>query len=211
MMRFLFLLPLTLLLASCSGEEESMTTVAAEEDCCETLDGEAVPTQHSEESLFLLDQPFRDQTGKPFRMRQLSGRPTVMAMVFTHCEFACPAILQDLRRLEEGMSVEERDATRWVLVSFDAERDVPEVLAAYAEREELDSSRWTLLHGDEGGVRELAALLGVRYKPTPDGGFSHSNRISLLNENGELVAKVDGLNVDVSPLVEARRGLDRVN
>lgn len=196
-----------LLLIGCTSEDAELAGLTSEEDCCEELVSEANLAALSDESLFLLDHPFEDQRAKPRRLIELKGKPTVVAMVFTHCEYACPAILQDLRKLEGAMTEDERDATQWLLVSFDAERDVPEVLAAYAEREELDDSRWTLLHGDEDAVRELAALLGVRYKAIPTGGFSHSNRISLLNAEGELAAHVDGLNVNVAPLVEARRAL----
>lgn len=202
-----FLLTFSILFA-CSQESSEYASHAAEPDCCEPLEGEYDMAALSDESLFLLEHAFEDQHAKSRRLVDLAGKPTVIAMIFTHCEFACPAILQDLRKLEEAMSQAERNATHWVLVSFDVERDVPEALAAYAEREKLDPARWTLLHGDEDAVRELSALLGVRYKPMPAGGFSHSNRISLLNAEGELAAHIDGLNVDVTPLVQARRGLD---
>lgn len=194
-------------LFACTPQGADQGEPAAAEDCCEALGGAADPASLSDESLFLLEHGFDNQRGEPMQLVDLAGQPTVIAMVFTHCEYACPAILQDLRKLEAAMSDVERQSTRWVLVSFDAARDVPEVLAAYAERENLDPERWTLLHGDEGAVRELAALLGVRYKATPNGGFSHSNRISLLNAQGEIVTHLDGLNVNVAPLVEARRTL----
>lgn len=206
MMRIL--LPILFFLFACSQEGAEHVGGVAEEDCCEPLKGGVDPAALSDESLFLLDHAFEDQHAESRRLVDLAGKPVVLAMIFTHCEYACPAILQDLHKLEEAMSEAERDATQWVLVSFDVERDVPEVLAAYAEREQLDPARWTLLHGDEDAVRELAALLGVRYKPMPAGGFSHSNRISLLNAKGELAAHIDGVNVNVAPLVEARRRMD---
>ena len=49
--------------------------------------------------------------------------------------------------------------------------DTPERLKAYAEDHGLDPAHWTLYHGDEKAVRELAAALGVRYRRDASGGF----------------------------------------
>ena len=136
MMRIL--LTILFFLFACSQEGAEHVGGVAEEDCCEPLKGGVDPAALSDESLFLLDHAFEDQHAESRRLVDLAGKPVVLAMIFTHCEYACPAILQDLHKLEEAMSEAERDATQWVLVSFDVERDVPEVLAAYAEREELD-------------------------------------------------------------------------
>ena len=42
-------------------------------------------------------------------------------------------------------------------------------------------------------MRELAALLGVKYKQEADGAFSHSNLITILNPQGEIVHQRTGL------------------
>jgi nitrite reductase (NO-forming) len=57
---------------------------------------------------------------------------------------------------------------------------------------------WVLLHGDAGDVRELAMLLGVRYKEDARGQFAHSNLITVLNAGGEIAFQREGLNADVS-------------
>jgi protein SCO1/2 len=50
-----------------------------------------------------------------------------------------------------------------------------------------------LLRGDDGAVRELAALLGVKFKEEAAGQFAHSNIISILNAEGEVVHQRAGL------------------
>jgi protein SCO1 len=52
-----------------------------------------------------------------------------------------------------------------------------------------------LLHGDEESVREIAALLGVKYKQEADGSFAHSNLVTILNSEGEIVHQRAGLEV----------------
>jgi protein SCO1 len=74
-------------------------------------------------------------------------------------------------------------------------------LAEYRRTRELPVATWTLLHGQPDDVLELAALLGVRYKEGADGQFMHSNVITLLNANGEIVVQQIGLNSDPQEMV----------
>ena len=85
-----------------------------------------------------------------------------------------------------------RERAVFVLVSFDVVRDTPAALARYRAQRQLDS-QWYLLHGDDDAVRELAALLGVKYKQEADGAFSHSNILTILNPAGEIVHQRAGL------------------
>ena len=85
-----------------------------------------------------------------------------------------------------------RDRALFVLVSFDMARDQPAVLAEYRVQHDLDT-QWVLLHGTADSVRELAALLGVKYQRAADGAFSHSNLITLLNPEGEIIHQRSGL------------------
>ena len=85
-----------------------------------------------------------------------------------------------------------RDRAAFVLVSFDVARDTPAELAQYRAQRGL-GPQWILLHGDDSAVRELAALLGVKFKQEADGAFSHSNIVTILNQEGEIVHQRVGL------------------
>ena len=72
-------------------------------------------------------------------------------------------------------------------------------------------SRWVLLSGDDDAVRELAAALGVSYRPDGQGGFDHAAVISLLDAKGEIVfqqrgaqASPDELLAKLTSLIAAR-------
>jgi protein SCO1 len=95
-----------------------------------------------------------------------------------------------------------RDQTAFLLVSFDVERDTPASLAAYRVHRNIDSS-WSLLHGSADSVRELAAVLGVKYKKEADGAFSHSNLITVLNGEGEIVHQRTGLKGGIDEVAAA--------
>jgi protein SCO1/2 len=50
-------------------------------------------------------------------------------------------------------------------------------------------------------VLELAALLGLSFKENADGQFAHSNVITILNAQGEIVHQQIGLNQDIHETV----------
>jgi len=127
----------------------------------------------------------------------------VAVMIFTHCEHACPRTILDLKEIEKEIPSEQLGKVRWLLISMDSERDTPEVLQAYAETNNLDTSRWTLLHGDDFAVRGIAAALGVRYKKGTKGNFAHSNIITTLDSAGRIAHQLVGLGTESSPTVAA--------
>ena len=95
----------------------------------------------------------------------------------------------------------------FTLVSFDTKRDTPAALAAYRLTHALSAENWTLLHGEADHVLELAALLGLKFKEDTNGQFAHSNVITILNAQGEIVHQQIGLNQDIKETVRLLRQL----
>lgn len=142
-------------------------------------------------SVFHLESSWLNQDGDTLKLKDLAGKVSVVAMVFTHCEYACPRLLADMNAIEK--LVPKTGAHRFILVSIDPDRDTPKVLKAYSKKQQLDSNYWTLLHGDADAILELAAVLGVKYKKLNDGSFSHSNIVHVLDQKGELAYQQKGL------------------
>lgn len=196
----LLLLACLSVLAGACGREGHEHAEAA--PCC-SADAPAAAAAVPDTSLFLLDSRWSDQTGTSRQLQDFRGEVVVTAMIFTHCEYACPRIIGDLKRIESLISEDRRAQVRFLLVSMDTARDTPDVLAAYAQTRGLDPEHWTLLHGEDYAVRGYAAALGVRYKQSPDGAFSHSNLITVLHQDGRIAHQLEGLGADVEPSVEA--------
>jgi protein SCO1 len=153
-------------------------------------------------SLYQLNATWTNDAGSNVVLSSLRGRPIVLAMFFAQCEYACPLLVQDMQRARAALAPEVRPTVQLVLVSFDTARDTPAALKAYRERMALDAG-WTLLWGDAGAVQELAMLLGVKFKHDARGQFAHSNLLTVLNREGEIVHQHAGLNGDISEV--ARR------
>lgn len=175
--------------AACCPVEEP---VAKKPDaCCEEIKN-VETAAFSSASLYQLDATFTDDRGQAFSLGSLRGRPVVLTMFFASCGYACPLLLTDMQAIRSKLPAEIRDQAAFVLVSFDTVRDTPAALATFRGQRQLDA-QWTLLHGDDNAVRELAALLGVKFKQEADGMFAHSNLITILNAAGEVVHQRNGL------------------
>jgi protein SCO1/2 len=106
-----------------------------------------------------------------------------------------------LTRIETALPPAQRGKVGFTLVTFDTRRDTPAALAKFRAVRNLSTQNWTLLNGGDDDVLELAALLGVKYKQEANGQFAHSNIITVLNTDGEIVHQLTGLGQDVSETV----------
>lgn len=144
-------------------------------------------------SVYELAVPLTDQDGKAQELDSFRGHPVVISMFYSTCPYACPTLISQIQQLEGSLSARERADVRVLLVSFDPERDTPAKLERLGRERHIDEARWMLARTSEDKVRELAAVLGIKYKQLPDGGFNHSSVITVLDRNGLVRARSDGL------------------
>jgi protein SCO1/2 len=178
---------------------------AADACCAAALPAEApLPA----ESIYQTEVAFTTDADTSFRLAELRGHPVALVMFFSTCAYACPATVADLARIREQLPEAERARTRIVMVSFDTERDTVAVLHQFREARALDAD-WVLLRGSDDSVRELAALLGLKFKREADGNFAHSNLITILSAEGEIVHQRAGLTGGLNEAAAALLGAVR--
>ena len=124
----------------------------------------------SDKSLFQLDSTWTNDKSRELKLGALRGRPLVVTMFFAKCEYACPVLVHDMKKVEGALPENVSTNIGFVLVSFDTERGTPD------------------------DVLELAALLGVKFKKDARGQFAHSNILTVLNSGGEVAHQQIGLN-----------------
>ena len=154
-------------------------------------------------SLHHLEDVWTDHRGDGVRLADHRGHPTVVVLFYGTCISACPVLLRDAELIEAGLPDDLRATTHFLMVTFDPERDTPERLAGYAADKGLDRERWSFLTADDRAVRRLAAALGVRYRPDGQGGFAHTNLITVLDGDGVPVARLEGLGLGPDAAVAA--------
>ena len=160
----------------------------------------AVPPPNGE-SLYQLGSVWTTDAGRQVKLDQLRGGPRVLAMMFTHCPSLCPTLVRDLKALDAAMPAKDRAATEYVLVTIDPEHDDPAALREFRTRMGLDPKRWLLLRGNASDTQQLAAVLGFNYGKGDGRNYTHSNLVTVLDGEGDIVHQQVGLGQDLSRAV----------
>jgi protein SCO1/2 len=137
-------------------------------------------------SLYDLDSKWTTQDGGSVALGSFVGKPLVAAMRYTTCKEICPAAIADMMWIDRHLPPGAAGPGEIRLLQLDSAADTPERLKLDADGHGLDLSRWTPLRADDDAARELAAALGVGYRPDGQGGFDRAVVISLLDERGEM-------------------------
>ena len=145
------------------------------------------------QSVYEVSAALVDQQGRSVGLDLFRGHPVLISMFYASCRDTCPLLIADIQRIEMELSPKARADLRVVLVSLDPERDTPEALQALARARGVDQSRWRLLRAPDETVREIAAVLGIKYRRLPDGNFNHSSVITLLDPSGVVQSRVEGI------------------
>ena len=122
-----------------------------------------------------------------------SGNVMLVGYVYTHCPDICPMITYNMRDIQREISGE--DKFMLVSLSFDPERDSPEILHEYAENYNLDQQNWRFLTGNTREVDEALETLEIKTLKSPttfneDGTqqyfIDHTDRVTLIDRNGNV-------------------------
>lgn len=143
------------------------------------------------DSVYQLALPLTDQAGRTADWRGLRGKPRVVAMFYTSCQYICPLIVDSGKAIEHRLSAAQRGRIGIVLISMDPARDTPTALRKVFDKRGLDASRWILAAPPKADVRAVAGLLGIRYRQLADGEFNHTSALVLLDAEGRIVARTE--------------------
>jgi len=150
----------------------------------------------SELSIYNLPSTWSTHRGNDIELKQLRGKSVVIVMIYTSCKAACPRLVADMRSIESKIPAAILKQSKLVLVSIDPATDTVERLAQFANDNEMDADHWLFLRSSESNTREFANVLAVKYKLISPMDFSHSNIISVFDQEGVLVHQQEGLGVD---------------
>jgi protein SCO1/2 len=152
-----------------------------------------------------------NQEGEDVKFPEIiKGQITVMGFIFTHCPDICPMTTHNMYLTEKQLKKDGIENVKFVALSFDPDRDTPEVLKKFAEVRELDFKSWTLLTGEKTTVNELLKRFDVKAIKTdertdeegiPEYSMMHTDRISLIDENGRLRKNYKGSTLNIEELV----------
>jgi len=144
-------------------------------------------------SIYHFESSWLNQASETLVLTDLAGHIQLVAFVYSYCEHTCPTIIAAIKQVNKMLSPEAREQLRITLVSLDPDRDTPERLKIYMDKQSLDEQQWSFLHGDADDVQALSALFGVRYKPMGVADIAHSNMLTILDQQGVMRYQMKGL------------------
>ena len=154
------------------------------------LDSDKV--SHSE-SLHQIPTTWINQNSEAIQIKDFAGQPLIVVMFYGKCTETCPMLIQRTWKLYSSLSEETQKIINVLAVSFDYKNDTPDALKEYAEYEQLDLPEWHFVTAEQTDIRQLAALLGVKYRERSDGHFDHSNLITVLDPFGNISRRIEGI------------------
>ena len=129
------------------------------------------------------DFSLTNQQGEPLGLSDMAGKIWVADFIFTNCPTICPAMTQEMARLQSEFVA---DPVYFVSFSVDPERDTPRVLSRYATAYGADDRRWHFLTGDKAKIYQLAEQgfsLAAGHKGSE---ILHSPRFVLVKADGNI-------------------------
>lgn len=142
--------------------------------------GDLVPEYH-----------FTNQLGEKVSMSQFKGKAVAITFIFTTCPFPtfCPLMSKNFAETQKKLKAMPNALTNWHLleISFDPEKDTPEVMKAYAQNYDYDPKHWSFVTGDLIDITAMTEQFGVMFYR--EGGLlNHNLRTAVIDTNGRLQA-----------------------
>jgi protein SCO1 len=134
-----------------------------------------------------------DQGRQRVSLASLAGKVVALNFVYTRCALPqfCLRVTNNFGALQKRFQKELGRDLVLLTVTFDPERDTPEVLAEYASQWKADPKTWHFLTGAVPDVRKVCAMFGVEFFPD-EGLLNHSLRTVVLDRRGVIVASIEG-------------------
>lgn len=157
------------------------------------------------------DYALRDPQGRHIALSDYRGRPLVVSLVYTSCSTTCPVTTQHLiDAVAQARRSLGADRFAVLTIGFDARRDSPQRMAAFAGRQGIPASGWDVASGDEAALATLIRDLGFSYQAVA-GGFDHIAQTTIIDAGGRVYRQIYGddfpLPVFVEPLKETVFGI----
>jgi protein SCO1/2 len=157
-----------------------------------------------------LDLPFADESGRDVTLRQYSGKPMILALVYYQCPSLCNMVLNGILRSIKNVDLTAGGEYEVVAVSFDP-RETPEMAAAKKQtylkeyKRPGDEQGWHFLTAPETSSKALADAIGFHYVyDALTNQYAHSSAIMILTPDGRVARYFYGIEY---PARDVRLGL----
>lgn len=138
--------------------------------------------------------------GQKVSLASTNGKARIVYFYFANCPDVCPPTTFLLSQVQDQLEAEGKLGSKAELISitFDPERDTPEVIRDFVDRLSADFNGWHFLRGDEQKTLQLAKDFGVSVLKNEDGSYMHMNIITIVDQNGQIRKWINGSKEDLT-------------
>ncbi len=181
-----YLLFLVLLITACNNQavkERNSLPIYGHKD---VVNGDTV--YHRISNFSFINQDSQEVTNTTFK-----DKIYITDFFFTSCPTICPKVKEQMLRIHDRFADNPKVAL--LSHSIDVKYDTVERLKKYADNLSIKSDRWHLITGDEDAIYDMADeyFIVARKDTTVPGGFDHSGRLILIDENRLVRSSCDGV------------------
>lgn len=166
-----------------------------------TADPLIIPPDHPRH---LVNFSLVDQNGGEVTRQSFQNKIVVVSFLFTSCSIVCPYVTDQMAQIQR-QTTNEKDV-RLLTLTVDPADDTVPVLAQYAKKAGADPTRWFFVTGKESILQNLISTsflardTDTNFASMP-GNYANSQRIVLVDKNGQIVNYFDGFNLDAAHAV----------
>ena len=142
----------------------------------------------------------------------INGKVWIVDFFFSYCPTICPPMTKAMHSVNDSLITYQHDL-KFLSFSIDPDRDTPARLSLYRKRNEISSTNWYFLTGDEQETHVLGLdgfqLLANADEKAP-GGFAHSPNFVLVDQDQHIRGIYDGLDPESRKqlIIDAKKLLD---
>lgn len=139
------------------------------------------------------------------------GKLFVMSFIYTHCPDVCPMTMNNLQRLQDSLSADGINEAKFVTLTYDPNRDTPDVLKKYAEVRGIRFNDWDFLTGTEANIDSVVDRVRIDYtftdsSRTGNGKLNyfvhHPDECLLVDRQGGVRGIYSGSHLDYASIIE---------
>ncbi len=136
-----------------------------------------------------------NQLGETFTSDDTEGYMYVAKFIFTRCPTECPVMTSNMKRVHDFFI--DLDELKFLSFTIDPRHDTAEVLYQYAEKYDIDHSRWHFLTGERDVIHELARngyFITVKEGDDKAQQYLHSELFILIDKDNRIRGIYNGMN-----------------
>jgi len=146
---------------------------------------------------------FINEDGHPVQFPdKYRGHLVVVSFIYTHCPDICPMTTNNMQKLQEKLSHDGINGVRFVTLTFDPNRDTPDVLRKYAEIRGISFRDWDFLTGTKSNIDSVLGRIRMKYIMV-DSSYSDGHQLSYFINHSDECVLVDRAGAYAASIAEA--------